>query len=101
MGRAPSTFSRATGSARAYITFGELWLNGGYDLGGEAVLAFSTSTSGRILFGQPASLPTDVANMPFQNFSESYNTTSKILTVRFNIVAGTCIQAVTAIYHGI
>lgn len=101
VGRAPSTYTRATGSSRAFITFGELWLNGGYDLAGEAVLAFSTTTTGRILFGQAASLPPGVANMAFQGFSESYNTTSKILTVRFSILAGTCTQTVIATYHGI
>ena len=101
IGRAPSTYSRVSGSFRALMTFGEIWEGGRYDLSGEALLTFSSATAGRIAFGQQTGVAADFANPIFQGFTETYNATVKTLTVRYSILFPGCTQAVIAVYHGI
>jgi hypothetical protein len=65
-------------------------LNVAYDVSGQAVLNFSTATSGNIRFKQLPNVNDTIKSPAFSNYAESYNATAKQLTVSFTIGFPNC-----------
>lgn len=72
------------------VIFKTATLNVAYDVSGQAVLNFSTATSGTIRFKQLPNVADTIKNPAFSNYSESYNATAKQLTVSFTIGFPNC-----------
>lgn len=66
-------------------------LNIAYELSGNAVMTFSTATSGNIRFRQLQTAPQNYYNPVFGGYSESFNATTQQMTVRFNILFPNCV----------
>lgn len=116
-GPASSTFMR-NGTGPAVMTFvtsginytdrydpGSGFVMVGDSYGGAAVLDFSNATSGLLKFdiaprGSTASgLDPAHQNIPFSNYRQSYNSTTKILTISFELAFPHCSVPVKAIFH--
>jgi len=77
----------------------------GDDYSGAAVLNFSNATSGLLTFDLPpkgntaSGLDPDHQSIPFSKYAQSYNSATKVLTVRFQLAFPHCTLPVNAIFH--
>lgn len=102
----PSSFQRPS-SSKAYFSFGEVNLTFPqssslpvyYLLSGQAVLQFSTPSSGTISFLSRTGYPTDVLSPSFSGYVETYNPSGKSLAVRYNILFPGCTLPVSGNYR--
>lgn len=98
VGRGFSTFQRNGTGSKATISFAELVDQGLYDLSGQAVLTFSSPTSGDIRFKQTPTLSSTVKDPLFSNYVQTYDATNLRLTVSFTIQFPDCNVPVMAIF---
>lgn len=80
----PAAGTKAVVSLQEVI-FKTAALNVAYDVSGQAILNFSTATSGNIRFKQLPNVDDTIKNPPFSNYAESYNAAAKQLTVSFAV----------------
>jgi len=88
-GSTPAAGTKAVVSLQELI-FKTTTLNVAYDVSGQAILNFSSATSGNIRFKQLPNVDDTIKNPPFSNYAESYNATAKQLTVSFTIGFPSC-----------
>jgi len=100
LNRGFSTFQRNGSSLKAVISFAEIVDQQSFDLSGQAIMTFTSPTTGNIRFKQTPTLPAAVNNPPFSNFSETYNATAQQLVVQFSISFSDCTLPVYAVYDG-
>ena len=93
-----STFQRNAAGSKAVISFAEIVDSAVWDLSGQAILTFSTDTSGYVRFKQVPTLPTAVSNPPFANYTQSYDASYQRLVVSFSISFPDCSLSVFAVY---
>jgi hypothetical protein len=71
-----------------------------WELRGQAVLTFTTATSGNILFSRQHMLPPlTVSNPSFQNYAQTYDPVNQRLVVNFSIVFPDCTLPVFAVFE--
>jgi hypothetical protein len=87
--RGASDFLRNGGANKAYITIPEMTADG-YQLNGRLTLAFTSTTGGTTTANYAAAYPTNIQTASFQNYSETYNATTKALTVHFTLTYPNC-----------
>ena len=101
--RGSSQFQRSGTSSKAVISFDEIVDSGDghkWELRGQAVLTFTTATSGNILFSRENMLPPlTVSNPSFQNYAQTYNPVSQRLVVNFSIVFPDCTLPVFGVFE--
>lgn len=88
-------------ASKAVITFPELTYFDGtnyYGLNGQTILTFSSATGGSLHFKLRPNLPNPVHNPVFTNFTQTYNSPTDQIVVRFNIVFPSCTLPVYAVY---
>jgi hypothetical protein len=95
--RGPTEFQRNGGASKAFVTIAEMAADG-FQLNGKVNLAFSDAASGTANFAYTPVYPADIRSVTFQNYSQSYNATSKILTVHFRLTFPNCVLPVFANY---
>ena len=88
-------------ASKAVISFPELTYFDGsnyYELNGQTILTFSSTTAGNLHFKERPNLPSPIHNAAFTNFTQSYNASTDQLVVAFNIVFPACTLPVYAVY---
>ncbi|MGC2223228.1 MAG: hypothetical protein WA624_13125 [Methylocella sp.] len=102
--RGSSQFQRNGLGPKAVISFDEIVDSGSgdsrkWELRGQAVLTFTTATSGNILFSRENMLPPlTVSNPSFQNYAQTYDPVGLRLVVTFSIVFPDCTVPVFAVF---
>jgi hypothetical protein len=102
--RGNSQFQRNGLGPKAVISFDEIVDSGSgdsrkWELRGQAVLTFTTATSGNILFSRENMLPPlTVSNPSFQNYAQTYDAVNQRLVVNFSIVFPDCTLPVFAVF---
>lgn len=98
--RGSSQFQRNGLGPKAVISFDEIVDSRFWELRGQAVLTFTTSTSGNILFSRQHMLPPlTVSNPSFQNYAQTYDPVNQRLVVNFSIVFPDCTLPVFAVFE--
>ncbi len=103
--RGSSQFQRNGLGPKAVISFDEIVDSGSgdsrkWELRGQAVLTFTTATSGKILFSREHSLPPlSVSNPSFVNYAQTYDSVNQRLVVNFSIVFPDCTLPVFAVFE--
>jgi len=98
--RGNSQFQRNGTSPKAVISFDEIVDSRFWELRGQAVLTFTTATSGNILFSREHMLPPlTVSNPSFQNYVQTYDPVNQRLVVNFSIVFPDCTLPVFAVFE--
>ena len=98
--RGNSQFQRSGTSSKAVISFDEIVDSRFWELRGQAVLTFTTATSGNILFSREHMLPPlTVSNPSFQNYVQTYDPVNQRLVVNFSIVFPDCTLPVVAVFN--
>jgi hypothetical protein len=98
--RGSSQFQRSGTSSKAVISFDEIVDSRIWELRGQAVLTFTTATSGNILFSREHMLPPPtVSNPSFQNYAQTYDPVNQRLVVNFSIVFPDCTLPVFAVFE--
>ncbi len=98
--RGSSQFQRNGTSPKAVISFEEIVDSAIWELRGQAVLTFTTATSGNILFSRQHMLPPlMVSNPSFQNYAQTYDPVNQRLVVNFSIVFPDCTLPVFAVFE--
>jgi len=95
--RGPTEFQRNNGANKASLTIAEMTADG-FQLNGKVNLIFSDTNSGSANFDYAPSYPTDIQSVTFQNYSQTYNATTKLLTVHFKLSFPNCLLPVAAKY---
>ena len=95
--RGASTFQRNTSANRAFISVSEMNA-AGYQLNGKFNLAFTDSSTGTAHFSYATAYPSDIQDTTFANYSQTYNATSKLVTVHFTLGFPSCALQVYANY---
>lgn len=93
------TYTGGVGGPKAVISFAEIFDSGQWDLSGQAVMTFSSTTGGDIRFKQattPASLPASVRDPQFSNYAETFD--GQRLLVTFTIAFPDCRLPITAVF---
>ena len=96
-----SEFQINSAGSKAVISFSELTYFDGtnyYGLNGQTIMNFTSTTVGSLHFKLRPNLPAVVHNPMFTNFTQTYNSATDQLVVRFNIVFPACTLPVNAIY---
>jgi hypothetical protein len=99
--RGNSQFQRSGTNSKAVISFDEIVDSGDthkWELRGQAVLTFTTATSGNIRFEQAPTVPAAVSNPPFLNYTQTYNPVIQKLVITFNISFPDCTLPVHAVF---
>jgi hypothetical protein len=94
-------FQISQDASKAVISFQELTYFDGtnyYELNGQTILKFTSTTGGSLHFKLRPNLPDPVHNPVFTNFTETYSAPTDQLIVRFNIVFPACTLPVAAVY---
>jgi hypothetical protein len=94
-------FQISQDASKAVISFSELTYFDGtdyYELNGQTLLKFTSTTGGDLHFKLRPNLPSPVHNLAFTNFMQIYSASTDQLTVRFNIVFPACTLPVYAVY---
>jgi hypothetical protein len=94
--RGNSQFQRNGTGTKAVISFDEIVDSSIWDLRGQAVMTFTTATTGKIRFKQAFEIPAAVREPPFTDYTQTYNATSQELVVTFSIVFPDCTLPVFA-----
>ncbi|MGH6834538.1 MAG: hypothetical protein ACREC9_03100 [Methylocella sp.] len=94
--RGNSQFQRNGAGTKAVISFDEIVDSAIWELRGQAVLTFTTATSGTIHFKEAPTLPAAVHTPPFLNYAQTYNPVSQQLSVTFSIAFPDCTLPVAA-----
>lgn len=94
--RGNSQFQRNGAGTKAVISFDEIVDSRFWELRGQAVLTFTTATSGTLRFKETSTVPTAIREPSFTNYTQTYNTTSQKLVVTFSIVFPDCTLPVFA-----
>ncbi len=104
VGDGPSSFKRnGGGPARVafpeaiYASFAER--RNAYVLSGAGTLVFSAATAGQIRFDYNTDYPPDIRQMKFSGYSQSYNSSSGALVVKFVMDLRGCAVRVLALYR--
>jgi hypothetical protein len=98
--RGSSQFQRNGLGPKAVISFDEIVDSRFWELRGQAVLTFTTATSGNILFSRQHMLPPlTVSNPSFQNYAQTYDPVNQRLVVNFSIVFPDCTLPVFAVFE--
>ncbi len=88
-------------ATKAVISFTDLTYFDGtnyYQLNGQTILTFTSSTGGSLHFKLKPNLPNAVHNPAFTNFTQAYSAPKDQLVVGFNIVFPACMLPVYAVY---
>jgi hypothetical protein len=96
--RGSSQFQRNGLGPKAVISFDEIVDSRFWELRGQAVLTFTTATSGNIRFEQAPTVPAAVSNPPFLNYTQTYNPVIQKLVVTFSISFPDCTLPVHAVF---
>jgi hypothetical protein len=94
-------FQISQDTSKAMISLPELTYFDGTDyfqLNGQTILTFTSSTGGSLHFKLRPNLPGPVHNPMFTNFLQTYNAPTDQLIIRFNIVFPACTLPVYAVY---
>jgi hypothetical protein len=98
--RGSSQFQRNGLGPKAVISFDEIVDSRFWELRGQAVLTFTTATSGNILFSRQHMLPPlTVSNPSFVNYAQTYDPVNQRLVVNFSIVFPDCTLPVFAVFE--
>ena len=96
--RGSSQFQRSGTSSKAVISFDEIVDSAIWELRGQAVLTFTTATSGTIHFEQTPTLPAEIHSPPFNSYNQTYDPVRLRLVVTFNISFPDCTLTVHAVF---
>jgi hypothetical protein len=108
LGPMTSFFKRNANKLLAEITFPTIKYdvnfsnNTTYYIGGLATLSFTSATAGKMAFTpstQTPFPPANVTNPTFAKYAQSYNASTQVLNVSFEIVFPNCTVPVVAIYR--
>ena len=94
-------FQISQDASKAVISFPELAYFDGtnyYELNGQTILKFTSTTGGNLHFKMRSNLPDAVHNPVFTNFMQAYSAPTDQLTVKFNIVFPDCTLPVYTVY---
>jgi hypothetical protein len=95
--RGAGDFLRNGVANKAYITIPEMTA-AGYQLDGRLTLGFTSATGGTTTANYAAAYPTTIQTASFQNYTQTYNATTKTLTVHFTLVYPNCSLPVYGYY---
>jgi hypothetical protein len=96
--RGSSTFQRNGLGSKAVISFSEIVDSAIWELQGQAVLTFTTTTSGTIRFKRAAATPPAIHSPAFMNYTQTFNPVDLKLVVTFSIVFPDCTLPVFATF---
>lgn len=94
-------FQISQDASKAVISFPELTYFEGtnyYELNGQTILKFTSTTGGNLHFKMRPNLPDAVHSPVFTNFTQAYSAPTDQLTVKFNIVFPDCTLPVYTVY---
>jgi hypothetical protein len=95
--RGAGDFLRNGAANKAYVTIPEMTA-AGYELNGRLALAFTSATAGTTTANYATAYPTNIQTGSFQNYSQTYNATTKALTVHFTLIYPNCTLQVYGFY---
>jgi hypothetical protein len=94
-------FQISQDASKAVISFPELTYFDGtdyYELNGQTILKFTSTTGGNVHFKLRPNLPDPVHNPVFTNFTQTYSVPTDQLIIRFSIAFPACTVPVYAVY---
>ncbi|HEX3496719.1 MAG TPA: hypothetical protein VHT02_06025 [Methylocella sp.] len=96
--RGSSLFQRNGASTKAVISFDEIVDSAIWELRGQAVMTFTTTTSGAIHFKRTPTVPPTISDPSFLNYTQTYDPVGQRLVVSFNIAFPDCSLPVFATF---
>ena len=94
-------FQISQDASKAVISFPELTYFDGtdyYELNGQTILKFTSTTGGNLHFKLRPNLPDPVHNPVFTNFTQTYSVPADQLIIRFSIAFPACTVPIYAVY---